>query len=183
MRLRSTAIPGLTIIESQRISDGRGSFSRLYCERELAPVLGGAPVVQINHSVTNRIGTIRGLHFQHPPAAEIKIVRCIRGEVFDVAVDLRAGSTTFLQWFGINLGGDGDRALAIPAGFAHGFQVLQPGSELLYLHSAHYTPELEDGLRYNEPRIGIEWPLDVAELSDRDHSHALLPGDFPGISL
>lgn len=183
MRLHPTAIPGLTIIESQRISDGRGSFSRLYCERELAPVLGGEPIVQINHSVTNQVGTIRGLHYQHPPAAEIKLVRCIRGEVFDVAVDLRAGSPTFLQWFGIVLGGDGDRALAIPAGFAHGFQVLQPGSELLYLHSAHYRPELEGGLRYDEPRVNIRWPLGVAELSDRDHSHAPLPGDFSGISL
>ncbi len=183
MRLHSTAIPGLTIIESRRIADARGSFSRLYCNRELAPFLHGESVVQINHSVTNRVGAIRGLHFQHPPAAEIKIVRCIRGEVFDVAVDLRAGSATFLDWFGIALGGDDDRAVAIPAGFAHGFQVLQPESELLYLHSAHYSPELEDGLRYDDPRIGIEWPLDVADLSERDNSHALLPGDFSGISL
>ena len=183
MHLRSTAISGLTIIESNRTADARGSFSRLYCDRELAPILQGESIVQINHSVTRRVGAIRGLHFQHPPAAEIKIVRCLRGEVFDVAVDLRAGSPSFLAWFGLALGGDSGRAIAIPAGFAHGFQVLQPDSELLYLHSAHYSPEHEGGLRYDEPKINIEWPLDVTELSGRDTSHALLAGDFAGISL
>lgn len=183
MRLQSTPIPGLTIIESSRSADDRGSFCRLYCDRELEPLLDGGRIVQINHSVTNRVGAIRGLHFQHPPAAEIKIVRCMRGEVFDVAVDLRAGSTTFLNWFGVVLCADDDRAIAIPAGFAHGFQVLEPGSELLYLHSAHYNPELEDGLRYDEPKIGIEWPLEVSEVSERDNSHAPLTGDFAGISL
>ena len=181
MRLQSTPIPDLTVIHSERTSDSRGSFSRLYCDRDLAAVLNGACIVQINHSVTKRVGTIRGLHFQFPPAAELKIIRCIRGEVFDVAVDLRTGSSTFLQWFGLALKGDDDQAIAVPAGFAHGFQVLQPDSELLYLHSAHYDPNLEAGIRYDESKINIRWPLDVAALSERDSSHVPLPDDFPGI--
>lgn len=163
--------------------DARGFLERLYCDAELASALGSRRIQQVNRTLTASRGTVRGMHFQHPPAAEVKIVSCLRGRVFDVAVDLREGSSTFLHWHGEILGGDEHRSLIIPEGCAHGFQTLTDDCEMLYLHTASYTPASEDGVHPNDPRLAIEWPEPISTLSARDGSHPLLPPEFNGISL
>jgi dTDP-4-dehydrorhamnose 3,5-epimerase len=171
------------VLETGAFEDHRGAFARLFCQQELQSVLQGKPIVQINHSITHQIGAVRGLHYQNPPHAEIKIVRCLKGRVFDVAVDLRQGSATFLKWVGQELTPDNRLAMLIPAGCAHGFQVLEEKSELLYLHTALYTPAAEGGLRFDDPAINIDWPLVAADISSRDISHPYLKEDFKGIVL
>lgn len=180
--VHDSPIAGVKILESDAFSDARGAFTRLFCARELEPLLGARQVVQINHSRTKRVGAVRGLHFQRAPHAETKIVRCLRGRVLDVAVDLRRGSPTLLQWTSCELAPESRRALFIPEGFAHGFQVLEEDSELLYLHTAYYTPEAEGGVRFDDPRIAIRWPLPPVDLSHRDRSHPLLTPEFTGIA-
>jgi dTDP-4-dehydrorhamnose 3,5-epimerase len=176
-----TALPGVIVIETTPLSDHRGAFSRLYCERELAAVIGDRRIVQINHSRTAAVGAVRGMHYQRPPHAEMKLVRCLKGRVWDVAVDLRAGSPTFLQWHAEELSPGNARMMVIPEGCAHGFQVLEADSELLYLHTAFYAPEAEVGVSCNEPHLGISWPLPVTDLSQRDSRHPPMTADFPGI--
>ncbi len=183
MRVAATSIPGVVVVETSRQIDPRGSFARLYCERELAEVLGRRRVVQINHSRTEAPGAVRGLHYQRPPHAEMKMVRCLKGRVWDVALDLRQGSPSFLRWHAEELTPENRRMLVIPEGCAHGFQVLEPASELLYLHTAFYAPQAEGGVRYDDPRLAIAWPLPVTELSERDRGHPLLTPDFSGIAL
>lgn len=179
----TTPLDGLTRVERRRIEDARGFLSRLYCRDALAEVGLAEPIAQINHSLTRMRGAVRGLHFQHTPHAEDKLVSCLRGEVFDVAVDLRAGSSTFLQWHAERLSADNGAALYIPKGFAHGFQTMTENCELLYLHTAAYAPDFEGALNVLDPALGIEWPLPVADLSARDREHPLLTPDFRGIAL
>jgi dTDP-4-dehydrorhamnose 3,5-epimerase len=176
-----TPIPGVKRIQRHPIGDHRGYFERLFCAEELQPLLAGRSIVQINHSLTVQRGAVRGLHFQHPPHAELKLVTCLRGAVWDVAVDLRAGSPTFLHWHAEELTPDQARMLVIPEGCAHGFQVLEPASELLYLHTAFYAPEAEGGLRYDDPRLAIAWPLPVTDLSPRDQKHPPIDAHFSGL--
>ena len=178
MNLAPTPLPGVMVVTSRPHTDPRGSFARLFCERELAGVLDGRRIVQINHSHTAAVGALRGLHFQRAPHAEMKLVRCLSGRVWDVAVDLRADSPTFLQWHAEELTPDNQRMLLIPEGCAHGFQVLAPNSELLYLHTACYTPEAEGGVRHDDPALGIRWPLPIMDLSPRDRSHPLIDDQF-----
>jgi dTDP-4-dehydrorhamnose 3,5-epimerase len=182
MNILQTVLPGVVVIESPPIADDRGVFSRFYCEHELTSVIGKRRIVQINHSRTANVGAVRGMHFQKPPHAEIKLVRCLKGSVWDVAVDLRAGSPTFLQWHAEELTPGNARMMVIPEGCAHGFQVLEADSELLYLHTAFYTPESEGGVSCTDPRLGITWPLPVTDLSRRDSSHAPISNDFRGIT-
>lgn len=181
MIIQPTPISGVAVIQAEPIADQRGSFARLYCEQELAPVLNGRGIVQINHSLTRQTGALRGLHFQYPPHAETKIVRCLRGRVFDVALDLRAGSPTFLNWYAEELSPENGKALVVPEGCAHGFQVLEADSELLYLHTEFYKRGSEGGIRFDDPLVAIDWPLHVADLSARDAGHPLLPAGFQGI--
>ena len=183
MIIRGTDIAGVAVMEGQPHTDHRGAFSRLFCEHDLADVIGDRHVVQINHSRTSEVGAVRGMHFQHVPHAEMKMVRCIRGRVWDVLVDLRAGSPTFLGWHAEELSPESSRMLIIPEGCAHGFQVLEPESELLYLHTAFYTPSSEGALRYDDPRLAIRWPMLVTDLSERDKKHALLSNDFAGLDI
>ena len=183
MNIISTAIEGLQIIKSTPYTDVRGAFARFYCEQELSILIGGRRIVQINHSYNSKVGTVRGLHFQFPPHAEMKMVRCIKGRVWDVAVDIRKGSESFLNWHAEELTSANGKMMVIPEGFAHGFQVLEPGSELLYLHTVFYNPEAEGSLRYNDPSIGISWPLAVKDLSSRDKQNPLINQDFVGISV
>jgi len=129
------------------------------------------------------VGAIRGMHFQYPPFAEMKLIRCIRGRVLDVAVDLRTDSQTFLQWHAQELSSDNLQMMVVPEGCAHGFQVMEPDSELLYLHTAMYHKPSEGGLRYNDPQLSISWPLPVTDISHRDQSHPLLADSFPGIRV
>lgn len=183
MNIFSTHLADVVVIEATYSADHRGIFSRLYCERELAGVIGDCRIVQVNHSLTRTVGAVRGMHFQRPPHAEMKLVRCLKGRVWDVAVDLRAGSPTFLQWHAEELSPENSRMMVIPEGCAHGFQALEPDSELLYLHTAFYSSEAEGGVSCNDPRIGITWPLPVADLSLRDSSHLPITSNFPGIAI
>ena len=183
MILKQTSLSGVIVSESQLFSDQRGFFKRLFCEKELSIIWGERQIVQINQSLTKNVGAIRGMHFQHPPYAEMKLVRCLKGKVWDVAIDLRAGSATFLKWHAEELSPDNSRMLVIPEGCAHGFQVLEENSELLYLHSASYCSEAEGGVPYNDPRLNIEWPLEIADISDRDLMHPLINPEFQGILL
>ncbi|MFZ2168568.1 MAG: dTDP-4-dehydrorhamnose 3,5-epimerase [Methylococcaceae bacterium] len=183
MNVLKTSIHGVSVVETTAFRDERGLFARLYCENELADVIGQRRIVQINHSRTHSVGAVRGLHYQHPPHAEMKLVRCLKGRVWDLAVDLRANSPTFLKWHGEELTPDNARMLVIPEGCAHGFQVLEADSELLYLHTAAYQPEAEGGIAYNDPALNIAWPLPITELSQRDRHHAMIGTDFLGLIL
>ncbi|MFM0559303.1 dTDP-4-dehydrorhamnose 3,5-epimerase [Paraburkholderia sediminicola] len=181
MNIEPTAIAGVKVVQATPFADQRGVFQRVFCDRELEAVIGGRHLVQINHSRTMNVGAVRGMHFQRTPHAEMKLVRCLRGKVWDVAVDLRADSPTFLRWHAEELSFDNGRMLVIPEGCAHGFQVLEPESELLYLHTAHYEPAAEGAARYDDPRIGITWPLPISEVSQRDRLHPLLSNEFRGL--
>lgn len=183
MKLLPTPIQGVFIAETNLFTDHRGAFSRLFCERELAAAIGGRHVVQVNQSCTSTPGAVRGMHYQHPPHAEMKFIRCIKGRVWDVAVDLRAGSPTFLQWHAEELTPQNARMLVIPEGCAHGFQVLEPDSELLYLHTAFYIPDAEDGVAHDDPRLAISWPLPISDLSARDQRHSPISASFTGMKV
>jgi dTDP-4-dehydrorhamnose 3,5-epimerase len=183
VKVSATRLAGVHVVETAPFEDHRGAFARLYCEQELAAVIGARRIVQINHSRTAAAGAVRGMHCQRPPHAEMKLVRCLRGRVWDVALDLRAGSPTQFQWHAEELTPGNARMLLIPEGCAHGFQVLEPDSELLYLHTAAYAPGAELGFAHDDPRFAIAWPLAVAELSARDQSHPSIAVDFPGIAV
>jgi dTDP-4-dehydrorhamnose 3,5-epimerase len=183
MIVRQTALDGVMLVETAPFADHRGAFMRFYCEQELGDIIGTRRIAQINHSRTRAIGAVRGMHYQNSPHAEMKMVRCLKGRVWDVAVDLRAGSPTFLQWHAEELTPDNGRMLVIPEGCAHGFQVLEADSELLYLHTAPYVPEAEAGVAPTDPRLGIAWPLAIAELSARDAKHPALVAEFSGIHV
>ena len=181
MRFLETPLKGLFVIELEPLCDERGFFVRAFCDEEFRVTGHKKKIVQINHSMTCAQGSIRGMHYQRPPKAENKIVRCIKGRVFDVAVDLRAGSATFLHWFSLELAAEKMNGLYIPEGFAHGFQTLEDNCELLYLHTECYAPAFEAAVRYDEPMVGIKWPLPVAELSKRDSACSYLNSNFKGI--
>jgi dTDP-4-dehydrorhamnose 3,5-epimerase len=182
MKLFPTPLHGLHYVESSSYRDLRGAFARLFCADDLESLLGQRHIVHINHSHTMKSGAIRGMHYQLHPYSEMKFVRCLKGKVWDVALDLRTGSKTFLQWFGIELTPDNERMMVIPEGFAHGFQTLEPNSELLYLHTAPYMPSHEGGVRYDDPRVSIKWPMSVSDISSRDSQHVLLGDHFMGIT-
>jgi dTDP-4-dehydrorhamnose 3,5-epimerase len=184
-RLHITDLPlsGLKRVERQRLDDPRGYFSRLFCARELAECGWHKPIAQINFSHTAQRGVVRGLHYQLPPHAEIKLVQCLRGSIRDVAVDIRHGSPTFMHWHAETLSAENGHALLIPEGFAHGFQTLNDEVDLLYLHSAEYAPGCEDGLHVSDSQLAITWPLPITVLSDRDARLPMSPPDFEGITL
>lgn len=181
MKINQTPIPGLMVVETESHTDQRGAFIRYFCQKELQEIVGTRQIVQINQSRTRSMGAVRGLHYQHEPHAEMKLIRCLKGKIWDVAVDLRAGSPTFLKWHAEELSPSNARMMVIPEGCAHGFQVLEADSELLYLHTAFYTPSAEGGVRPTDSRLSISWPLPVQDLSDRDRNHPLLTSDFTGL--
>ena len=174
-------LAGAFVIDLERRSDDRGYFARTFCAREFAAHGLDPRVVQANLSGNHRAGTLRGMHLQVPPAGEPKLVRCIRGAIRDVIVDLRTESPTYLHHFAVELTAESHRALYVPQRFAHGYQALTDGAEVLYLVGEYYTPEAERGLRWNDPALGIEWPLPVSELSPKDAAWPLLgiTGEFP----
>jgi dTDP-4-dehydrorhamnose 3,5-epimerase len=179
--IQALPMADLKLVRRQRLTDARGHFSRLFCSEELACAGWNTPIAQINLSATERRGTVRGMHFQHPPHADTKLVTCMRGTVWDVAVDLRADSPTFLQWQAQELSSDNGFAMLIPVGFAHGFQTLSDDVELLYCHSCAYQPEFEGALDALDPSLAIIWPLDVTERSARDCAHAPIANNFEGL--
>jgi dTDP-4-dehydrorhamnose 3,5-epimerase len=182
LSLSTTPIEGLMVVETDAHIDTRGSFRRFFCNEELAPVLGTRTVCQINQSQTRQAGAVRGMHFQFPPYSEMKLVRCLRGRVLDVAVDLRSESKTFLQCFSIELTSENAKMIVIPERFAHGFQTLEDDCELLYLHTQIYHPGSEGGLRFDDPRLAIDWPLAVRDLSERDQHHPWIDNDYRGLN-
>ena len=178
-----TPIKDLKVIERKPIGDSRGFLARIFCADQLKIAGWHIPIAQINQTLTRKRGTVRGMHFQNAPHAEMKLISCLRGEIFDVAVDLRHNSPTFLKWHAEKLSSENCRALLIPKGFAHGFQTLTDDCELLYLHSAPYKPAAEGGIRPNYPHLAIAWPLDFCEISVRDSEHPLLNDLFKGIEI
>lgn len=181
--LRPLPLAGSYSVQHKHHADPRGHFSRLFCEGSLAQFGQPFHIRQINHSCTREQGSVRGLHYQNGPVPEAKLITCLRGQVWDVAVDLRAGSPTFLHWHAEHLRAGDGRSLLLPAGFAHGFQALDDDAELLYLHSADYAPEHEGGLSVHDPRLAITWPLAVKNLSARDASHPALDTRFAGVTV
>lgn len=181
MKFAPTHLKGVYIIDVQPVSDSRGWFARTFCKEEFAEIGHTKEWVQLNHSCTNKKGTIRGMHYQLPPHSEIKLVRCIAGAVLDIVIDLRKDSETFLKWTSAELSSGNMKMIYIPQGFAHGFQTLSDNCELIYHHSAFYTPQAEGEIRYDDPLINIKWPLALTDISERDLSHSFLNERFKGI--
>jgi dTDP-4-dehydrorhamnose 3,5-epimerase len=176
-----TTLRGVYLLQREPQADERGWLERMYSTSDLAGMLGSRLIAQVNRTLTRAKGTVRGMHYQVPPSAEAKIVSCLRGAIFDVAVDLRRDSPTFLRWHAETLSAENRRSLFIPEGFAHGLQALSDDCELLYLHTAAYDPAAERGVHPQDPRVAIAWPLSIKHLSERDASHPPLAPDFDGI--
>lgn len=183
VKLQALELEGLYLIQQKVFCDERGRFARLFCQTSLTLQGRSFDIRQINHSRTCEQGSVRGLHYQQAGYAESKLITCVRGAVWDVAVDLRPDSPTYLQWHAEELRADDGRSLLIPAGFAHGFQALADDSEVLYFTDADYAPAHEAGLRVTDPRLAIRWPLPVKNLSAKDACHPLLDEHFAGVRL
>lgn len=177
----STTLQDSYVIEPKTFMDNRGWFSRYFCKEEFKKIQHQKEWVQMNHSFTTHKGTIRGMHYQIAPYREIKLIRCIAGSIYDVIIDVRKNSPTFLQWFGVTLSAENKKMLYIPEGFAHGFQSLTDNVELLYHHSEYYTPGAEGGIKYDDNRINIKWPLSVSTISERDAAHPYIDNHFKGL--
>ncbi len=183
MKFIETKLKGAYTTEIEPSVDDRGWFSRVFCMREFGQINHNENFVQINHSSNTNKGTVRGIHYQIPPEAETKLIRCIRGKIFDVIIDLRENSPAFLQWIGVELSAENMKMIYVPEGFAHGFQTLEDNSELIYHHTSFYDPSAERGIRYNDKLVGIKWPLDVTNISEKDTSYPLLDSHFKGLNL
>jgi dTDP-4-dehydrorhamnose 3,5-epimerase len=178
-----TKLAGLYIAQRKPIEDTRGFFARFFCSEEFCELGLLKPIAQINHSLTHQKGAVRGMHFQYPPHVETKIVNCLKGKIFDVAIDIRHGSPTFLQFYGAELSANNFKSLVIPEGFAHGFQTLTDDCELLYLHTAPHAAEAQGALHVNDPLVNIKWPLAITEVSERDSGHSFIGEDFDGVQI
>lgn len=181
--IENTKFEGLYIVNPVVHQDERGAFFRVFCEDEFSSLLNGETIKQINHSITDKKGTVRGLHFQYTPDSEIKIVKCIKGKIIDIVVDIRKSSKTFLQVFSIELSSKNKKMLYIPKGFAHGFQTLEDNTELIYLHSNIYTPNNEGSLHIKDPLLNINFPLDIINLSKKDNEQKFIDSNFKGIEI
>lgn len=170
LKLSQTGLPGVVLLEPRRFGDGRGFFSESWNRARMAELGLDIDFVQDNHSVSHEVGTVRGLHFQEPPHAQAKLVRCGRGALYDVAVDIRRGSSSYGQWTGHELSAENGLQLLIPAGFLHGFVSRAPDTEIIYKCSDYYAPECDGAIRFDDPDIGIDWGIDpgAAILSDKD---------------
>lgn len=183
LAIGDTSLGGVRTIDRQQLRDERGHFARLFCVDTLAAAGWPGAVAQINESWTARQGGLRGMHYQVPPFAEAKLVTCMRGAVYDVALDVRAGSPTFLRWHAETLSAENGRALLLPPGCAHGFQALTDDVLLIYCHSFRYTPSADAGIQPLDPQLAIDWPLPIADMSERDRTRPPLSADFAGVQL
>ena len=183
MIFNPTPLKGSYTIDLDKRGDERGFFARFFCQKEFDEHHLSKEFVQINNSVSTKKGTLRGMHYQLPPTAEIKLVRCIRGALFDVIIDMRPDSPSFKQWFGEELTADNRRMMYVPKGFAHGLLTLTDNTEVLYLVSAFYSPENERGIRFNDPAVGIDWPCKPDEISQKDQNWPDLNFSFHGLNL
>ncbi len=174
MNFIDTELQGLYLIELNILKDDRGLFARTYCKNEFASIGFAKEFVQMNHSINNKRGTLRGMHFQLPPVQETKLIRCVVGKVFDVAIDLRKGSETYLKWFGAELSKDNMKMIFIPEGFAHGFITLEDNTELIYCHTEFYNPAFESGIRHDDSTINIQWPIEAVIISEKDKNYPLI---------
>ena len=173
MKFIETELKGAFVIELDKLSDDRGFFARSFCKKEFSNLGLNNNLVQINNSLSKHKGTLRGMHYQVFPKQEDKIIRCIKGAVYDVIIDLRKESDTFLEWFGIELSEDNRKTLYVPKGFAHGYITLVDNSELFYLTTEYYSAEFEKGIRWDDPKFNIKWPIDITEVSEKDSVHPL----------
>ena len=183
LKFTEVELKGVFIIEPKSFVDERGSFDRLFCASEFGENGLNTKLVQINHSKSLAKGTIRGLHYQMPPNAETKVIKCIKGNIFDVIVDVRKDSSTFLKWFCLELSQENKKMLYVPEGFAHGFQALDNEVEVIYFTTRFYSPEDERGIRYNDPKVEIKWKLDTIVVSNKDANIPLLDNNFEGMEL
>jgi dTDP-4-dehydrorhamnose 3,5-epimerase len=178
-----TGLDGLLVLQRKLAGDDRGLFGRLFCADDLCLFGWDKSLAQSNISITQGVGTVRGMHFQRPPHAEMKLVTCIAGSVFDVAVDIREESKTKLQHFGIELSAENQKTMLIPEGFAHGFQCLSEQATLIYFHAAAFQAEAADGLNPQDPKLNIQWPFKVSRLSEKDKSYAMIGDTYKGVNL
>lgn len=168
MNFTETELPGAYVIDLQKLEDRRGFFARAWCQKEFEEHGLTARIAQVNVSYNKKRGTLRGMHYQVSPFEETKLVRCTRGGIYDVIIDLRPGSPTFMQWTGVELTEDNHRMFFVPEGFAHGFQTLSDETEVTYQVSQFYAPGAERGIRFDDPAFAIDWPLEVQVISDKD---------------
>ena len=183
MKFHETPLNGVYVIEPEQRGDSRGWFQRIFCAKEMGEAGLETRFVQANNSFNAESGTLRGLHYQLPPSPEVKIVRCIKGALWDVIVDLRPTSPTYLKWHGVELTAENRLAYYVPRGFDHGFVTLEPDTETLYLASQFYNPQAERGLRWNDPKIGITWPLDGAIISEKEANWQDFNEEYHGVEL
>jgi dTDP-4-dehydrorhamnose 3,5-epimerase len=183
MNIDHLPLAGAAVIQATPAQDERGWFSRWFCQAEMEELNSGRAIQQINSSFTIKKGTVRGLHFQFHPKMEDKIVRCLKGSLFDVIVDLRHDSSTRGQWCSVILDAEQQNMVYIPRGFAHGFQTLEENCQILYLHTESHAPGQEGGFRYDSPYLGIDWPLEATDLSARDQKLPTLEPGFAGIDV
>ena len=181
LKFKKLNFDGLFVVSRKVLGDERGFLSRIWCAEEMIQAGWNGKIAQINHTYNQKLGTVRGMHFQRKPYGEQKLVSCIKGSIWDVVVDLRAESQTFLQWHAEELSEKNNRALMIPEGFAHGYQTLTDDVELLYCHSNSFDEASEGGLNPKDPRISVEWPSEITVISPRDLNHPFLTNDFNGI--
>jgi len=181
MIFNETSLHGAYTIELEKRGDERGFFARVFCEEEFAKAGLTNRFVQINNSLSTKLGILRGMHYQLPPAAEVKIVRCIKGALYDVIVDLRPDSPTFRQWYGAELSAENRRMMYVPQGYAHGFVTMSHDAEAFYLVSAPYSPQHERGLKFNDPALGIDWPVEPTDVSEKDRKWPNLEARFHGL--
>lgn len=174
MTFEKTSLEGLFVVKPNIFTDERGFFSRTFCKKEFAEIGFEKDFVQFNHSFNSKKGTLRGMHFQVAPFTETKLIRCVEGRVWDVVVDFRKDSKTYLQYFGIELSKQNMYSVLIPDGFAHGFVTLEDNSSLIYHHTEYYTPNVESGILYSDPSIGIKWPVSITVISQKDTSYSLI---------
>jgi dTDP-4-dehydrorhamnose 3,5-epimerase len=180
MIFEETMLKGAYIVSLQLLTDTRGGFARTFCKKEFERINHQKEFVQLNHSYNTFKGTIRGMHFQAPPYQEIKLIRCVKGAVLDVIIDLRKNSPTFLQHFKVELSAENKKMMYVPGNFAHGFQTLEDNSELIYHHTQFYTPHADTGLRFDDPLLDIKWPLEPIMVSEKDKKYKLIDQIFKG---
>jgi dTDP-4-dehydrorhamnose 3,5-epimerase len=174
MEFIKTPLEGIYLIQHTILADERGLFTRTFCKNEFSAIGFDKEFVQFNHSFNRTKGTIRGMHYQSDPFSETKLIRCVEGSVYDVAVDLRKGSPTYLQYFGVELSKVNMYSILIPEGCAHGFQTLEDNTALIYHHTAFYKPEAYGGVRFDDPAIGIAWPLPPVNITMKDQTYPLI---------
>ena len=181
MTFNETILKGSYTIELNPLFDERGGFVRTFCKKEFTQIGFSKEFVQMNQSYNTKKGTLRGMHYQIPPFGEVKLIRCIRGSVYDVIIDLRKDSPSFLKYFGIVLSEKNNTMIYVPEGFAHGFQTLEDNSELVYNHTEYFTKNADAGLNYNDQAFNINWPIPVSVISEKDKNLKLIEQSFKGI--